>query len=107
MMRSYGLFMRFVVVLESSVAKGCSASSARTTNAIQISLQKLEEAGFEMGAAKVVSNPRFYHRRAAEERMRAARALTPAARAWHQSLADDFARRAVEGEPRPLVTVSA
>jgi hypothetical protein len=46
----------------------------------------------------VVSNQRFYYRRAAQERLRAARALTPAASAWHEGLANEFARRAAEGE---------
>jgi len=61
----------------------------------------------DRGATKVVSNQRFYYRRAAEERMRAARALTPAARAWHQGLANDFAQRAVEGDPQIRIGVSA
>jgi len=52
---------------------------------------------------KVVSNQRFYYRRAAEERVRASRALTPAARAWHQRLANEFAERAVEPELQPVV----
>ena len=52
-----------------------------------------------LGRVVVVSNQRFYYRRAAEERMRAARALTPAAVAWHQGLANEFARRAQEGDP--------
>jgi hypothetical protein len=42
------------------------------------------------------SNQRFYLRRAAEERTAAHRAVTPQAREWHQKLAQDFARRAVE-----------
>jgi hypothetical protein len=46
----------------------------------------------------VVSNQRFYFRRAAEERMRAARALTEEAKNWHQRLAMDFAARAQEQE---------
>ena len=41
----------------------------------------------------MVSNQRFYLRRAAEERMAAQRAITPQAREW---LAQDFARRAIE-----------
>jgi hypothetical protein len=44
----------------------------------------------------VVSNERFYVRRAAEERLRAARALTEAARERHMQLARDFAARAQE-----------
>ena len=43
---------------------------------------------------QVLSDQRFYFRRAAEERLRAARALTSEARDRHQSLANDFAKRA-------------
>ena len=56
---------------------------------------------------RVVSNQMFYCRRAAEERMRAARALTPAARAWHQGLANDFAGRAAEEGVQARTSVSA
>ncbi len=42
----------------------------------------------------MVSNQRFYARRAVEEQSRAARALTLEAQAWHRQLAEDFARRA-------------
>jgi hypothetical protein len=44
----------------------------------------------------MVSNQRFYLRRAAEERTAAQRAITPQAREWHSKLAQDFARRAIE-----------
>lgn len=44
----------------------------------------------------MVSNQRFYLRRAAEERTAAQRAITPQAREWHSKLAQDFARRATE-----------
>ena len=44
----------------------------------------------------MVSNQRFYMRRAAEERTAAQRAITPQAQEWHRKLAEDFARRAVE-----------
>jgi hypothetical protein len=50
---------------------------------------------------QVLSDQRFYFRRAAEERARAARALTPQAREWHQSLATDFAQRAQVRELQP------
>ena len=40
------------------------------------------------------SNQRYYHRRAAEERMAASRAMTAAAREWHAKLANQFAARA-------------
>lgn len=48
------------------------------------------------------SNLRYYHRRAAEERMAAQRAITAAARDWHAKLAQQFAARAAvaEGERR-------
>lgn len=42
----------------------------------------------------MVSNQRYYLRRAAEERSAAARAITPQAREWHSKLAKDFAARA-------------
>ena len=42
----------------------------------------------------MVSNQRYYLRRAAEERTAAARAITPQAREWHSKLARDFAARA-------------
>ncbi len=44
----------------------------------------------------MVSNQRFYARRAIEEQARAARAMTLEAQAWHRQLAEDFARRARE-----------
>jgi hypothetical protein len=40
------------------------------------------------------SNARYYSRRAVEERMKAQRAITEAARSWHAKLAHDFAERA-------------
>ena len=40
------------------------------------------------------SNARYYSRRAVEERMKAQRAITEAARTWHSKLAHDFAERA-------------
>jgi hypothetical protein len=40
------------------------------------------------------SNARYYSRRAVEERMKAQRAITETARAWHAKLAEDFAARA-------------
>jgi hypothetical protein len=42
----------------------------------------------------MVSNQRYYLRRAAEERVAALRAITPQAREWHSKLARDFAARA-------------
>lgn len=42
----------------------------------------------------MVSNERYYQRRAAAERTAAARAITPQAREWHNKLARDFAARA-------------
>ena len=41
------------------------------------------------------SNARYYSRRAVEERMKAQRAITEAARTWHAKLAHDFAERAI------------
>jgi hypothetical protein len=48
------------------------------------------------GDGRVVSNQRFYVRRAAEERMRAARSMTEAARERHLRLASEFAARAMD-----------
>lgn len=45
----------------------------------------------------LVSNQRYYQRRAAEERVAAVRAVTPQAREWHSKLARDFAARAEAG----------
>jgi len=56
----------------------------------------------------MVSNQRYYMRRAAEERTAAARAITPQAREWHSKLAQDFARRAIEcGAVAPAVALGA
>ena len=41
------------------------------------------------------SNERYYRRRAVEERMAAQRAVTETARAWHSTLAEEFAQRAM------------
>lgn len=56
------------------------------------------------GVDQMVSNQRFYMRRAAEERTAAQRSVTPQAREWHAKLAEDFARRAIECS---AVTVTA
>lgn len=40
------------------------------------------------------SDHRYYSRRAAQETMAAARAVTADAKAWHSQLADDFMKRA-------------
>ncbi len=53
----------------------------------------------------MISDQRFYARRAAEELSRAARALTPEAKAWHLKLARDFASRE-QGEKQPFLLVS-
>ena len=42
----------------------------------------------------MVSNARYYQRRAAAERVAAARAMTDQAREWHTKLAREFAARA-------------
>jgi hypothetical protein len=42
----------------------------------------------------MVSNARYYQRRAVEERTAAMRAITPQAREWHSKLASEFAARA-------------
>lgn len=47
----------------------------------------------------MVSNHRFYSRRAAEELSRASRALTMEAQARHRQLAESFARRAQSALP--------
>ena len=54
------------------------------------------------------SNARYYARRAVEERMKAQRAITEQARAWHAKLAHDFAERAnAYGSEVPPAAVSA
>lgn len=53
---------------------------------------------------EMISDQRFYERRAAEELKRAARALSPQAKDWHRKLARDFAKRAQEqAEANPEV----
>jgi hypothetical protein len=39
------------------------------------------------------SDRRYYARRAAQEKLAAARAITARARAWHSELAEDFMRK--------------
>ncbi len=48
------------------------------------------------------SNLRYYHRRAAEERTAARRAVTTQARDWHAKLAQDFAGRAEASVPTAM-----
>ena len=55
----------------------------------------------------MVSNERYYMRRAAEERMAAQRAITPQAREWHSKLAKDFAARVQAGPSASASAVSA
>lgn len=50
----------------------------------------------DWGIRDMESNARYYSRRAIEERMKAQRAITEAARTWHAKLAHDFAERAIE-----------
>ena len=50
----------------------------------------------------MVSNKRYFVRRASEEAMRAARAQSADARQWHQELADKFNRLAEEVEDPAL-----
>jgi len=52
--------------------------------------------GVDEGIGVMESNARYYSRRAVEERMKAQRAITEAARTWHAKLAHDFAERAIE-----------
>lgn len=47
----------------------------------------------------MVSNDRYYARRASEELSRAARALTDEARQWHRELAETFLKRVDAREP--------
>jgi hypothetical protein len=42
------------------------------------------------------SDRRFYARRAAQEKLAAARAMTAKGRAWHDQLAEDFMRKVQE-----------
>jgi hypothetical protein len=52
------------------------------------------------------SNQRYYARRAAEERMAAARAITASAREWHAKLASQFAARAMGDETVATATAA-
>lgn len=54
----------------------------------------------------MVSNHRFYSRRAAEELNRASRALTMEAQVRHQQLAESFTRRAQTAYPSAEATRS-
>jgi hypothetical protein len=48
------------------------------------------------------SDQRYYSRRAVQEKMAAARAITTTAREWHKQLSEDFSRKAQEmGEYSP------
>jgi len=53
------------------------------------------------------SNARYYARRAIEERMKAQRAITEQARAWHAKLAHDFAERATASSNDSVPAISA
>jgi hypothetical protein len=48
----------------------------------------------DAAGVKVISNQRYFARRAVEETARARRACSPAAQSWHQELADKFGRLA-------------
>lgn len=48
------------------------------------------------------SNESYYRRRAVDERMKAQRAVTEQARAWHAKLAADFAERAGVSSTAPV-----
>ena len=51
----------------------------------------------------MLSNQRYYARRAAEEMSRASRALSAEAREWHEQLAASFARRAQDAPAATLI----
>ena len=64
--------------------------------------------GCGLGDRVMESNARYYARRAVEERMKAQRAITEQARAWHAKLAHDFAERASAGTSEaPAAAISA
>jgi hypothetical protein len=46
--------------------------------------------GCSEGDPKLLSDKRYFARRAMEETSRAARSLSPTARSWHQELAEKF-----------------
>ena len=60
-----------------------------------------------LGFGAMESNARYYSRRAVEERMKAQRAITEAARSWHAKLAEDFAERASVYAGNPDTAVNA
>ena len=59
------------------------------------------------GTGVMESNARYYARRAIEERMKAQRAITEQARAWHAKLAHDFAERATASSNDSVAPISA
>lgn len=67
-----------------------------------IACVKQGESGWE--ATDMESNLRYYSRRAAEERTRAARAITDEARHRHHELARMFATKAAERAEEQYVT---
>jgi hypothetical protein len=52
--------------------------------------------GVAEGDPELLSDKRYFARRAVEEASRAARSLSPTARSWHQELADKFSALARE-----------
>lgn len=54
----------------------------------------LEGKGCTLGEPTMESDHRYYARRAAQEKMAAARAITAKAKAWHYQLAENFMQKA-------------
>jgi hypothetical protein len=53
-----------------------------------------EQGECKLGEPTMESDHRYYSRRAAQEKMAAARAISAKARAWHRQLAEDFVKKA-------------
>ena len=75
------------------------AAEHRLLNPATIMVQFLNEAAplsekSTEGDRRVISNQRYFERRASEEAARAARAMSTDAKLWHRELAEKFSRMA-------------
>lgn len=86
------LLARLVSAAESFVAKAAPGTGQAQADRLQSTRR-----GASLGrVANMLSDRRYYARRATEEFSRASRALTPQGREWHRQLAESFAERAQE-----------
>ena len=61
---------------------------------VRYSAASFREGGCTLGEPTMESDHRYYARRAAQEKMAAARAITAKAKAWHYQLAENFMQKA-------------